>query len=780
MEGSYLKHKSLSWAVVPGIAAFFFADIQLRGELASSEPTPASILAIMERVADWQLANPSSYVSTDWTPGTGDTGFMALAGISANPAYRNAMLAVGEKNAWAPGPMFYHADDECIGQTYAELYLLYREPRMIAGIRTRFDALLDKPSTVQSLAMVEPYDRATENWSWCDSLFMAPPAWIRLYAATGDKRYRDFAVKNWWRTTDYLYDHDENLYYRDSNYFQQREANGRKVFWSRGNGWVMAGLVRMLQFLPMNDPDRARFERLFIDMSAKIITCQQSDGLWRASLLDPESYPLRETSGSGFYAYAFAWGVNQRILDRDRYEPAIRKAWNGLCGCVKANGKLEHVQPIGADPKAFPEESTEAYGVGAFLLAGSEIYRLDALEGPIGGRATTASVEIASITNPASYPRQQETVEIGLGGLGANGISVMDGVSSRIIDSQICAPQPGQAAGNLLFQVDLAPGETRDFYVLTSGVRLPAVPRPIVKTYARQVPERSNDIAWESDRIAHRMYHVDLIKEEGTVSSGIDVWTKRTRNLIVNEWYKRPNYHEDVGDGLDDYHVSRSRGCGGLGIWSGGKLYVSSNYRNARIVTTGPVRSEFILDYDSWEAGGRKVGERKIISIDAGSNMSRIESIFSSDDISPLQVGIGIAQRAGTGNSVSENREAGWMTYWQAPDRDRGEIGCAVILPAGSIREFATENGTVGAVPPGEQLKPDSEGLPPVSNLLAITQVEVAKGLVYFIGAGWTRSGDFPNNDAWKAYVSRFAERRSEPLRVLLKPWIRPPAPKLD
>ena len=115
----------------------------------------------------------------------------------------------------------------------------------------------------------------------------------------------------------------------------------------------MAGLVRMLQYLPMNHPDRPRFEQLFKDMAEKILTCQQPDGLWRASLLDPASYPAKETSGSGFFTYALAWGVNQGLLDRAKFEPAVRKAWTALVGCVDADGKLTHVQPVGADPKKF-------------------------------------------------------------------------------------------------------------------------------------------------------------------------------------------------------------------------------------------------------------------------------------------------------------------------------------------------------------------------------------------------------------------------------------------
>ena len=360
---------------------------------------------------------------------------------------------------------------------------------------------------------------------------------------------------------------------------------------------------------------------------------------------------------------------------------------------------LGHVQPIGADPKAFPEHSTEVYGVGAFLLAGSEVYRLRILDGCASAGAVPTHI-VASVTNPAGFRRTQETVEVDPGALGpAAKIAVMDGLSSRILASQVYASDPFRAARRLLFQVDLAPGETRRFDVLNSEALLPSVPTPILKTFARVVPERFGDVAWESDRIAHRMYQLALIKAEGTISSGIDVWTKRTRSLVVDEWYKRRNYHEDVGDGLDDYHVSRSRGCGGLGVWSAGRLYVSSNFRSAQVITTGPIRSEFVLDYDAWDANGRKVSESKRISIDAGSNVSRVESALASDDRSPIQVGVGIALRAGPGNVASEDREAGWMTYWQAPDRDRGSIGCAVILPAGAVREFVTESGSVAACP---------------------------------------------------------------------------------
>src|SRR5271170_909222 len=380
-----------------GIAVLGFA-IPLSmsaADSANQRLTPVDVLSVMERVADWQLAHPSVHSSTDWTQSAGDAGMMALAGISGNPKYRDALLAMAETNGWKPGPRMYHADDLAIGQAYAGLYFLYRDPKMIAPLRSRLEAILSTPPEVQSLDFHQPYDQVSQLWSWCDSLFMAPPVWLQLFAATGDERYLDFAVKNWWRTTDYLYDPSEHLYFRDSTYFDRRESNGKKIFWSRGNGWVMAGLVRMLQLLPTNHPSWARFQQLFQDMAEAILRNQQSDGLWHSSLLDPDSYPLKETSGSGFFTYALAWGVNQGLLDGTKFKPAIRKAWTALAECVDAGGRLTHVQPIGSDPKTFADDSTEVYGVGAFLLAGSEIYRMVVFD-----NAKPLAIEV---TNPEEF-----------------------------------------------------------------------------------------------------------------------------------------------------------------------------------------------------------------------------------------------------------------------------------------------------------------------------------------------------------------------------------------
>ncbi len=211
---------------------------------------------------------------------------------------------------------------------------------------------------------------------------MGPPALAAVSTATGDRRYLGLANRLWWKTTDYLYDREERLHYRDSRYCYQREPNGRKVFWSRGNGWVLAGLARLLQEMPAAYADRPNHLTLFKAMSDKVAALQGEDGYRRASPLDAASLPNPETSGTGFFAFALAWGINNAVLDRAAFEPTVRGGWRALVGAVRPDGMLGCVQRIGDQPGSTAAETTEVCGVGALLLAGSQVYRLSS---PAGG-----------------------------------------------------------------------------------------------------------------------------------------------------------------------------------------------------------------------------------------------------------------------------------------------------------------------------------------------------------------------------------------------------------
>jgi len=320
----------------------------------------------MMLVADWQLTRLPDQAQVDWTWAALYDGFMAVPNQVAGNKYKDAMLKVATDLNWQPGPRTMHADDLAVGQMYLEQYRLHKDPKMIAALRARLNAEMATP---------DPTDPQKPLWWWCDALFMAPPVYADMAAITGDKKYLAFMDREWDITTALLYKRSKHLYFRDASYLDKHEKNGEPLFWSRGNGWVMGGIVRVLKQLPANSPLRPKFVALLREMAAEMISIQGKDGLWRPGLLDADSYPLPEISGSAFITYALAYGVNQGILDRATYWPPVENAWAGMISHVYADGRLGCIQPVGAAPGVYNESSSYAYGVGAFLLAGSEIYR---------------------------------------------------------------------------------------------------------------------------------------------------------------------------------------------------------------------------------------------------------------------------------------------------------------------------------------------------------------------------------------------------------------------
>ncbi|HEY1766886.1 MAG TPA: glycoside hydrolase family 88 protein [Terracidiphilus sp.] len=316
-------------------------------------------------VADWQLNRLPAQAQYDWTWAALYTGFMAVPPKVAGDKYQQAALKISEELNWQPGPRVMHADDQAIGQTYLALYRIHKEPKRMDSMEARLD---------QEMAAPDPTDPQKPLWWWCDALFMAPPVYADMAAITGDPKYLTFMSHEWDITTSLLYDRDKHLYFRDASYLGKKEKNGEPLFWSRGNGWVMGGIVRVLMQLPPDSPLRPKFTAQLKEMAAEMLSIQGKDGLWRPGLLDPEAYPLPEISGSGFVTYALAYGVNEDILDRATYWPAVQKAWAGMVSHVYADGRLGSIQPVGAAPGAYSETTSYVYGVGAYLLAGSEIY----------------------------------------------------------------------------------------------------------------------------------------------------------------------------------------------------------------------------------------------------------------------------------------------------------------------------------------------------------------------------------------------------------------------
>lgn len=333
----------------------------------------ASVLNVTGMVADRQMLDYAkkpivSSEARNWLAGTMYLGMFDWGVLSEDKKYLDFLNRIFSKEGWQVGSSLYHADHFCVAQTYLDMYSLYKKDNMMLHSLNRAEWLVKHVPSLKS---------KTIHWYWCDALFMAPAVYTRLYALTGEKKFLKFFDREYKATYDLLYDQSEQLFFRDVKYLTQKESNGKKVFWSRGNGWVLGGLVEILKTLPKNEKKyRPFYMKLFKDMCHRIATLQCKDGFWNSSLLDPDAYPFPETSGTGLFVYALAYGINEGYLPKDEYLPVVKKGWSALVSSVDTEGKVGWVQPIGQSPEKIEKHTTELYGIGAFLLAACEVYNI--------------------------------------------------------------------------------------------------------------------------------------------------------------------------------------------------------------------------------------------------------------------------------------------------------------------------------------------------------------------------------------------------------------------
>jgi unsaturated rhamnogalacturonyl hydrolase len=335
------------------------------------------VLEVMISVADWQLAHPSSRQANRWPEAVFATGLLALGEIAPQRGYLDAVRRAGESVQWRPGPGAgpgkHGSANYGMVSTYAHLYMIDKDAKVIDPSIAFCNSLVEQPDSVPLLSS----DRGVAvNAAMADALFFAPPSLAAMTKATGDQRYVDLADQMFTKSTDYLYDPGEHLFYEHKWSFEAREPNGQKQFWSRANGWVLAALARMMEDIPASDPNRPRYAGLFTELADRVVSLQGSDGYWRSSLLDPDSVPNPESSGTALFTYGLAWGVNHGLLDPARYTPAARRGWAALVNAMQPDGMLGWVQPQAGEPGPTAQDATETYGTGALLLAGSEMYRL--------------------------------------------------------------------------------------------------------------------------------------------------------------------------------------------------------------------------------------------------------------------------------------------------------------------------------------------------------------------------------------------------------------------
>ncbi len=357
---------------------------------------------------------------------------------------------------------------------------------------------------------------------------------------------------------------------------------------------------------------------------------------------------------------------------------------------------------------------------------------------------------VVTVKNPIALARPSETIVLQASELrrlltldDVRKVHVRDERSGKELLVQAVDTNDDGTFEEFLFQADLAPQETRRFALSVGERQVPG--REDFRAYGRFVRERRDDFAWENDRIAHRMYGAALETwaQEPLTSSAVDVWTKRTRRLVVNDWYMTDDYHEDHGEGADLYSAGRSRGCGGSGIWIGGQLYPSANFRGSRVLANGPIRVMFELTYPAWDAGGVRVSEVKRITLDAGHNLDRFESIYRFEGArTNVQYAVGIKKTPKSQRLVT--RAAGTLRTWEP--LKTGELGCGVVLDPAAIVDFAED----------------------AANYLVVAKVPADGAVVYYSGFGWDKSDDFRNLDDWDRYLAEQARRLQAPVQVTL------------
>ncbi|WP_241686518.1 DUF4861 family protein [Flavobacterium sp. YO12] len=315
---------------------------------------------------------------------------------------------------------------------------------------------------------------------------------------------------------------------------------------------------------------------------------------------------------------------------------------------------------------------------------------------------------------------------------------VLDAITKKQIPFQL-EHKGLQSIQNLLIQVNVKAKSTLTLLIQQGK------PQPFnAKTYARFIPERKDDFAWENDKIAFRTYGkaIEKTKED---AYGLDVWVKRTDKLVIDERYKLGNYHIDNGNGMDYYHVGFSLGAGNMAPYVNDTIRYSANYHQWKILDNGPLRSSFQLTYDTWNAGGIKVRAIKVISLDAGSQLNRIENIYTFEDNKPLPVVVGIIKRPENG-IMSLNEQQGIMGYWEPNHGEDGITGVGTILTSPVSNMFVDNK-----------------------QLLAKTTVKSNESIVYYAGAAWNKAGEIIDSKQWFEYLDRFFQQIKEPLIVTLK-----------
>jgi rhamnogalacturonyl hydrolase YesR len=761
------------------LATFILLTSVTEAEAARRKRTEPSLTTIemIEKVNDhWQQTHTPK-VRSFWDEAAYHTGNMEAYRLLGNARWLAYSDAWARHNRWMgaqeadPAKWKYKnygeghdyvlfGDWQICFQTYLDIYAMQPDDHKIARAIEVMDTEVRLPQT--------------DFWWWADALYMVMPVFTKLYKATGDVKYLDKLYANFCYADSLMFDQEVHLYFRDGRYVYPAHKTdlGKRDFWARGDGWVLAGLAKVLTDMPAGYRHRPFFEQRFRQMAAAVSQCQQPEGYWSRSMLDPEQAEGPETSGTAFFCYGLLWGMNHGMLPREEFEPTMQRAWKYLTEkALQPDGSVGFVQPIGdraIKGQQLSEKNVANFGVGAFLLAACEHLRYE--DGSVDGESAAINI---SISNESNEFRQQ-VVEIDATTLFRR-LGIQGGRQFQVFDpAGLEVPYQLSHDGKVLLDAGVRPHGTLTFTVRKGT---PGIYRTVC--FGRLVPERKDDFAWENDRGAYRVYGPALQKT-GEKSYGIDVWSKNTPELVLDQryWiedvvmmpaveklrkqnrqrgdslYRLNSYHHDHGRGSDLYRVGATLGCGTPALLVDDELVYPYCFKDYQVLESGPLRFSVQLNYNTTVVNGDSLTEHRIITLDKGSNFNKM-TVWYDGFTSPVELATGVAVHQEDRNSVVLARD--FVHYADPTDNvpvNNCQLFVATLFPNG-ITETTIK-----------QFKKVVDGA--VGHALGILDNYAGDPYTYYFGSAWSKF-DVRTQAEWQQRIDWTMRNLRQPLKVEVK-----------
>lgn len=815
-------------ATLLALSAWMSSQLLVAATPVAATDSAAHVLEQIILVNNYWQANNTPLVRAFWDHAAYHTGNMEAYRLTGRAAWYDYTDRWCRHNAWkgatsddrsqwkyktyGEGQDFVlFGDWQICFQTYIDMYNL---------VPARY-----KVSRAIEVMSHEVSMQDTHFWWWADALYMVMPVMTKMYRLTGETKYLDKLSDNFLWSDSLMYDPEEQLYYRDAKYIYPKvrtSCGGGKSFWARGDGWVLAGLAKVLADMPLDYARRDIFVQRFKELAEGVARVQRPDGYWSRSMLCEDDAPGPETSGTAFFCYGLTWGVNNGYLPRDTYAPVIEKAWRYLTRtALQPDGSVGFVQPIGEKPdptKTVDAHSQAPFGTGAWLLAACEMVRyINADPGAAANASTSATNSIyhhmpatpttADAASPLSFgipsanpgrgsaaasPAEKsfviqnptdenisQVVEVAdMPTLRGQGIAVArefiltDGDGNEVPyqithDGRVivfCTVRPRSS-----ITLTLRRGRPRDYELTCNG---------------RIYPNRWDDLVWENDRSAWRLYGPDAHRHMKNSAYGFDTFTKSTPHPVQDQLYHNEltsyginatmqraasrldwnnvhrlyTYHRNFGSGMDAYTVGATLGAGAPALVDGRELIYPLHYEQAEILDNGPLRFTVRMTMPARElpAQGKTYVERRLITQDCGSHFARVEVTYEGLD-EPQAVCTGIVVHDAAPESYVLQKKERFAAYAEPLDladrRMNGEHYLAVFLPQGKEKADA------------KYLPLSEKRGTAIGHAIVQTTYRPGQPFVYYTGSSWSVY-DVPTFAIWLETLRHEARIMQRGLRL--------------